>query len=376
MYLKNLSKSAVWLVFISFTFIYCESVPTSGSDARLAPSEVKSLSTGIIEAKDLSVIDLGHLGGGYSIALDINERGQVVGYSSTESGDLHAFLWQDGEMIDLGTYEGGVESRAESINNKGQIVGYSRNANGDRIAILWENGEIVDLGNLGYQNSIAYSINELGQVVGRSQTTSNNIHAFLWEKGVIKDLGSYGGNFLTSEARSINNAGVVVGQSPSSVSRERKAFYWNKGEMLDLGSLDHNLNFAIANSVNNKGAVVGFSSISYSEKYGHQYHAFYYGKDEMIDLGTLLENNLGGSVAYGINDRNQVVGYSNDSDGSSSAFLWENGTMTSLSKLEGFRHCIANSISNREQVVGYCSTSDGTRHATLWSRFNSELIGN
>jgi probable HAF family extracellular repeat protein len=40
-----------------------------------------------------AMTDLGTLGGNYSVAVVINERGQVVGYSLTASGEEHAFLW-------------------------------------------------------------------------------------------------------------------------------------------------------------------------------------------------------------------------------------------------------------------------------------------
>jgi len=38
--------------------------------------------------------DLGTLGGNFSGPVAINDRGQVVGYSTTASGELHAFLWE------------------------------------------------------------------------------------------------------------------------------------------------------------------------------------------------------------------------------------------------------------------------------------------
>lgn len=62
--------------------------------------------------------DLGTLGGPYSMALDVNNRSQVVGQSGVSAEDTswdagHAFLWQNGKMNDLGTL--GARTAAHSI---------------------------------------------------------------------------------------------------------------------------------------------------------------------------------------------------------------------------------------------------------------------
>ena len=73
--------------------------------------------------------DLGTLGGTSSQAVAVNDKGQVVGFSST-AGDAesHAFFWtQKGGMVDLGTL-GGTFSGAEAVNDNGHVVGTSSTA--------------------------------------------------------------------------------------------------------------------------------------------------------------------------------------------------------------------------------------------------------
>src|SRR5215472_16613127 len=82
-----------------------------------------------------TLTDLGTLGGTFSQAFGVNNKGWVVGYSTT-AGDvgLHAFLWRDGVMPDLGTLGGSDSlpySLALSINNRGEMVGFSETSTAD-----------------------------------------------------------------------------------------------------------------------------------------------------------------------------------------------------------------------------------------------------
>jgi probable HAF family extracellular repeat protein len=79
---------------------------------------------------------LGNLGGEWSIAWDINDYGQVVGYGDIGEGRHRAFYWDRmNGMIELPTYGG--NSYARAINNHGQIVGYSYDEEGDLIPVQW-----------------------------------------------------------------------------------------------------------------------------------------------------------------------------------------------------------------------------------------------
>ncbi len=90
----------------------------------------------------IPVTDLGTLGGTFSQASGINELGQVVGTSTTDTEPdalvrARAFLWtEQGGMIDLGTL-GGERSFAFGVNSHGQAAGYRLTALGETRATRW-----------------------------------------------------------------------------------------------------------------------------------------------------------------------------------------------------------------------------------------------
>lgn len=310
-----------------------------------------------------SLIDLGTLGGNEAIAFDINNNGQVVGRSQIVDGQIHAFLWENSTMIDLGTADGNFRDYivANAINDSGQVVGVGFTGATQR-GFLWHNNTMTILPSLWIGSTSAEDINNQGSVVGSSQVFPGDNHAFLYKNGEMMDLGTLGGR--NSFAYAINDDEVIVGSSETS-SGETHATIWQNGQIIDLGTLGGN--YALARGINNWGHVVGFST-----RRSGVTHAFLWRDGEMIDLqkdqiGIDNQNKIFG-IATDINDADQVVGQGQFRKRQDTrAFLWENGILTDLGTLGGSIGS-AEGINQLGQVVGFSSTPTGVYHAFLWTR--------
>jgi probable HAF family extracellular repeat protein len=208
-----------------------------------------------------TLTSLGTLGGEWSDAFGINDLGHVVGISDTGQDLspsypwrllLHAFIWSEGNMTDLGTL-GGTYSLARSINDNDQVVGFSQiqPLSEQAKAFLWEAGSMIDLGVFGS----ATDINNKGQIVGGM----DNGHAFFWDMNQLTDLGTIGD--LNAYPNAINDNGQVVGSFFDPTDGLNRALFWDQGQLQFLDSLlpdDSGWQLTMAYDINNSGQIVGW----------------------------------------------------------------------------------------------------------------------
>jgi probable HAF family extracellular repeat protein len=303
-----------------------------------------------------TIIDLGTFRGGrVSLAYGLNSSGWVVGAGDGATGAMHAFLYANDQMQDLGTLPGGSISVATSVDEIGRVTGYAHTAAGDPHAFYWpKSGALLDLGTLDGKQSFATTIQLAdragslpGAIGGFAEAADGVTHAFLYPGGALQPLALPGGSY--SAIAGINASGQVVGEMEIAGGISR-AFLFAGGMAHDLGALGGQASVAAA--INAPGQVAGTAQTAQGAA-----HAFLYSNGTMQDLGTLGGSN---SAALAINAFAQVVGTSQDAGGVKEAFLAQGapgGAMMNLNSLlpagSGWELTVATGINDRGQIVGY-----------------------
>lgn len=362
--------------------------------ALLLPTATAANAVKVSAAPTLTM--LGTLGGEVSYPVAVNDRGQVVGVSETADGEFHAFLWDDGVMIDLAPDY--FASAAEDINNKGQVVLQRAPEGGPVESVLWSRTGEISLGIVD-----ARLVNEKGQVAGTvlmtdPATGESNTNPFLWERGVRTDLGPIPGWGTDSRVIDLNDKGVVLGAGLSPESFElgfvwsggavtpigdptafggngvvdlnnrgqvlgasflNGAFIWESGVFTYLGSIPGRLPSEPA-AINEAGWVVGTSGIEGGDEVAFLWHDGVY---------TIVGPDGTASRAVDINDKGQVIGTywrAVGEDLEAGAFLWQNGEVFDLR--EGIDSGVnVFDISEKGHIIGTVGFVSGAIQAAMWT---------
>jgi len=182
------------------------------------------------------MVDLGALGpDSESLAYGINDAGTAAGWSDEASGPrlTQVTKWPagGGGPIPLNAFPS-IASIALDINNAGQIVGgaaFDTRLN-DQAFIWTRDGGLQGLGTEPSYQSWADRISEKGLVIGQLYTTPSDRNGFIWSRDSgLLTVGTPLVDF--SETADVNNRGQVVG------SLNGRGYIWTRtGGFVDLTS--------------------------------------------------------------------------------------------------------------------------------------------
>ncbi|MDD1622526.1 MAG: hypothetical protein LUQ11_13705 [Methylococcaceae bacterium] len=321
-----------------------------------------SLSGAASAFNQYAITDLGSLAPGgandFSYAFDINDRGDIVGFSKGADGLDHAFVRLAGQpMKDLG------QGRATSINISRQVVGWGSGPN----YLLWNKPGVgawvsKDIGvgkhsyiDIGYRGPMI-KINALGHAAGVGRTGK-----FFWKDGVATTVGGFTGCIPLSVVGLNNNDDVLYGDG--------KYMYVFHGATGQREVLSDGIAVIELNALNDAGEAVGLNTMDmtfggtgyYSESTGYMHIP--------VDQSFWDINNSG--LAVGGGDYNSYAASIDKSDfGVYSAVIYSSqddsvAYLDTLIPNSGWQLKIATAISDRGFIVGVGINPAGKTHAFL-----------
>lgn len=258
-------------------------------------------------------------------------------------------------MVDTGDL--GYGSWATSISNFGQVGGHTwPGVMVPTEASLWGKGSgWQSFGGFAWNGTSANGVNDSGRMAGFEYTGSSTTSRFArrWST-------SGGGTFellraleagQPSEAIAINNDGSAVGFSYDDVGDWRPVLWPSWGGVIKLfgdNEVEPGSYTAQANAINDSGDVAGYYCL-YVVCYVEAFYLPQYGSP--IGLGDLGQ---GPTVATGLNNNGQVVGYSSTALGEQRAFIWDsvNGMVDLFDAVPWATESWALGVNDRGQVVG------------------------
>lgn len=292
----------------------------------------------------------------WSGALAINAAGDAAGYVSLSPTLTHAVRWTHSGYTDLGL-PCGTESFASDINDAGTVVGSC--GNGPSNGVMWTvlGTKVVvppsNARNLGFE-----AVNNSEIAVGNMtiRGPGGAVHAIRYSNATgVVDLHPPGANYVDSDARSINDQGVIVGYVTLPSLARHVAMWSATNVFTDLGSLGGN---GDALGVNNAGTVVGWS-----EDIGSTTRPFVWQPTTGMVAGPV------DGQASAISDRGRIVGHQHFY-GLPAIPMTKRGVgpVITLPFLAGGQEARPAGVNSCGTIVGQSAIANGTFRAVRWTK--------
>jgi len=370
----------------------------------------------------LGLDDLEHTGTAghkYSVGFELNEAGQVSGYSERYNGGSTAlgrstWLYDGATTINVGLIgpeytasDGSKSSNPDLLNEAGQVSGYSYRYNGGSAEMgqstwLYNGVTTIDIGltgaehtrNDGYKFAFLDELNEAGQVSGRSHrfnglSVNRGQSAWLYNGATTVNIGLIGPEHTRSDgvkdsrAAQLNEAGQVSGSSrrynggPAELGRS--VWLYDGSTTIDVGltgnehTATNGLKWSEGGQLNESGQVIG-RSMRFNSGFG--WSAWLYDGATTLDIGLTGAEHTSDSArkdsgASFLNEAGQVSGYSYRYNGGSvdlglSAWRYDGATTVDIglvggehTRSDGYKSSESRQLNEAGQVRGQSARYNG-----------------
>jgi probable HAF family extracellular repeat protein len=332
---------------------------------------------GKLPAQTYTVSSIGPVGSTGTHPYAVNDRGQAVGQFYTQAGtsSYRAFLYDLGNPAAgvqiLPGFRGNTTTQANGINHAGQVVGYGSSPSGSISAFLWDatNGtrqidQIADssgvtAAGMGWTLGLARAINASGDILCQD---SSGQRMCIWR--LTADIVS-GATTLSVAAvpnvsgwryTDLNDNGVVLTDALNPGTGTVDFGLWGSSASVFNTFID--ASFKQGYALNNLGVAVS-----------------HYGQIFRPGVGVSLLGSFGSgnSEGWDVNDANQVVGISSGANRANVGFLWQNGVMKSLQSLsdagKNWDLAVASGMSNPVNASGTAGYIVG------WGSYKKQAAG-
>ncbi len=284
----------------------------------------------------------------FSSVTALNNQGTAVGIAWTEEMDeIHSFIWRDGKAVELKRPSGIRHCIAVDINDRGDVVGAGMKDSGPVVGIIWGADRKTTIIALKNQMVFPQSINNAGTVSGLYQTTESDsaLKGFLWTAGKLREIGAF-------QPLSLNDADDMAGvrfTGAGEKSRIEPVLY-QKDKRLTILPRPRGFDHGLAYDINSRSDCVGGV---FGQETTIQAVLWESGKARFLSSRP--------SLAYGVNDAGQAVGLA-VRDFYYEAALWDGKQEIFLndtvSRRAGWNLFAAIRVNQRGQIVGLATKGD------------------
>lgn len=148
---------------------------------------------------------------GRGSAQAINDAGRATGYTLVGPGYENATIWNGNSPVLLKPLDGNTRSVGYDIDESGNVVGWSGYAAERQVATMWKHGVASAVTSDTQGASLALDTNNRGMAVGSIYYPATGQCAFVWSAGQATQPSTDDGCYMSANA--INNKGYYIATS-------------------------------------------------------------------------------------------------------------------------------------------------------------------